>query len=194
MTLWQAKIVWLAGTVIWFVIRYPHARRSRKVSKANSVDRRRERLILAVAGLLVHVVPLVYVLTGWPQFADYTFRPLLAALGTVVFAGALYLFHRSHRDLGTNWSIALDIRKTHALVTGGVYRLVRHPMYSAFWLNAVAQALLLPNFIAGLAGLLGIAVLYFARVEREERMMLETFGDEYRAYMARSARLIPWVY
>ncbi len=194
MTLLYAKIVWLVGTVIWLVIRYPHARRSRQVSKASSKDRRRERAILAATGLLVHVVPLIYVLTGWPQFADFPFQPALAILGTAVFAAALWLFYRSHKDLGTNWSIALDIRTRHELVTNGVYRLVRHPMYSAFWLNAIGQALLLPNWIAGPAGLAGIALLYFARVGREERMMLETFGEEYRAYMARSARLIPWIY
>lgn len=194
MTVLHAKIVWLIGTVVWFVIRYPHQRRSRQVSKASSTDRRRERAILAVTGLLVHVVPLIYVLTGWPKFADYTFQPLLGALGALVFTAALYLFYRSHKDLGTNWSIALDIRQKHSLVTAGVYRLVRHPMYSAFWLNAAGQALLLPNWIAGPAGLFGIALLYFARVAREERMMLETFGEEYRAYMGRSARLIPWIY
>src|ERR1700723_2703443 len=48
-------------------------------------------------------------------------------------------------------------------------------MYSAFWLWAIAQALLLPNWIAGFAGLAGFGVLYFGRVAREERMMLETF-------------------
>jgi protein-S-isoprenylcysteine O-methyltransferase Ste14 len=142
----------------------------------------------------VHGVPLVYVLTGWPRFADYAFQPVLAVVGAIVFAFALWLFHRSHADLGTNWSIALDIRAKHSLVTNGVYRYVRHPMYSAFWLNALAQLLLLPNYLAGPAGLIGIAVLYFSRVAREERMMLETFGEEYRAYMGRSARLIPWVY
>jgi protein-S-isoprenylcysteine O-methyltransferase Ste14 len=147
-----------------------------------------------MTALFIHVVPLIYVLTGWPAFADYPFRPAIGVLGALVFEAALYHVYRSHKDLGTNWSIALDIRKTHALVTNGVYRRVRHPMYSAFWLNAVAQALLLPNWIAGPAGLFGIALLYFARVSREERMMLETFGEDYRAYMARSARLIPWIY
>jgi protein-S-isoprenylcysteine O-methyltransferase Ste14 len=193
-TVLHARIIWLIGTVLWLAIRYPHQRRSRQVAKATSKDRKRERAILAIAGLLVHVIPLIYALTGWPSFADYTFQPVLAVFGAVVFAFALWLFHRSHADLGTNWSIALDIRSKHSLVTDGVYRLVRHPMYSAFWLNALAQLLLLPNYIAGPAGLIGIAVLYFGRVAREERMMLETFGEEYRAYMGRSARLIPWIY
>jgi protein-S-isoprenylcysteine O-methyltransferase Ste14 len=67
-------------------------------------------------------------------------------------------------------------------------------MYSAFWLWALAQALLLPNWIAGFSGLVGFGVLYFGRVGREERMMLDAFGDEYRAYAARTRRIIPGVY
>jgi protein-S-isoprenylcysteine O-methyltransferase Ste14 len=194
MTLFVAKAIWLVGTVIWIAIRYPYARRARKVPKAKTTGRRRERALLAFAGLMVHVVPLIYVLGGWPAFADYRFNAARASVGAVVFAVSLWLFYRSHRDLGTNWSIALDIRDKHSLVTNGVYRFVRHPMYSAFWLNAIGQALLLPNWIAGPAGLIGIGVLYFARVGHEERMMLETFGAEYSAYMERTARVIPRVY
>ena len=76
-------------------------------------------------------------------------------------------------------------------MTEGIYRRVRHPMYSAFWLWAIAQALLLPNWFAGFAGLAGFSVLYFGRVAREERMMLEAFGDRYRTYMARTGRVFP---
>jgi protein-S-isoprenylcysteine O-methyltransferase Ste14 len=67
-------------------------------------------------------------------------------------------------------------------------------MYTAFWLWVVAQALLLPNWVAGLSGLIGFGTLYFLRVGEEEQLMLDTFGDSYRSYMARSKRLIPWVY
>jgi protein-S-isoprenylcysteine O-methyltransferase Ste14 len=71
---------------------------------------------------------------------------------------------------------------------------VRHPMYSAFFLWGVAQALLLPNWVAGFSGLVGFAILYFLRVGQEERLMLDTFGEAYRAYMSRTARLVPWMY
>jgi protein-S-isoprenylcysteine O-methyltransferase Ste14 len=124
----------------------------------------------------------------------YAFQPPLAVLGTLVFSVALWLFYRTHYDLGRAWSVTLEIRDAHALVTGGVYARVRHPMYSAFFLWAIAQALLLPNFVAGFAGLIGFGVLFAGRVGREEEMMLKTFGDEYRAYMARTRRIVPGVY
>ena len=90
--------------------------------------------------------------------------------------------------------MTLEVRTEHKLVTQGVYKLVRHPMYSAFWLWAIAQALLLPNWVAGPAGLIGFGTLFFLRVGREEQLMIDTFGDEYRNYMKRTARVLPKIY
>lgn len=97
-------------------------------------------------------------------------------------------------DLGTNWSITLELRESHRLVTGGVYRLVRHPMYSALWLYSIGQALALPNWVAGPSYLVSFGLLFAFRVGREERMMREGFGKEYDDYAARTKRLIPGVW
>jgi protein-S-isoprenylcysteine O-methyltransferase Ste14 len=67
-------------------------------------------------------------------------------------------------------------------------------MYAAFWLWAIAQFLLLPNWIAGPAGLVGFGTLFFGRVAREEELMIESFGEEYRTYMRTTARVLPGVY
>jgi protein-S-isoprenylcysteine O-methyltransferase Ste14 len=61
-------------------------------------------------------------------------------------------------------------------------------------LMGVGQAFLLSNWVAGLAGLIGFAVLFLLRVEEEERMMLEMFGSQYRDYMERTKRIIPYIY
>jgi len=194
MNVFWAKVVWLLGVIGWFAIRYPHDRRSRRTSTKLRSDRTRELTLLTISASGMLIVPAIYVFTGWPQIADYHFRPALAWLGTLVFAFALWLFYRTHKDLGRSWSVTLEIRDEHALVTSGVYRHVRHPMYSAFWLWAVAQALLLPNWIAGPAGLVGFGTLFFLRVGREEELMIETFGDSYRRYMAQTSRIIPGIY
>jgi protein-S-isoprenylcysteine O-methyltransferase Ste14 len=188
------KIVWVLGIVAWYVIRYPFERKAKRVRVVGDSRSASERIGLAAATIGLGVVPAVYVATGFPRQADYPAQAWAVILGVVVYAAALWLFHRSHKDLGRNWSITLEIRDQHRLVSNGIYGLIRHPMYSSFWLMGLGQALLLPNWVGGLAGLAGFAVLYFLRVDKEERMMIETFGDEYRAYMARTKRIIPHLY
>ena len=188
------KLVWFAGVIGWYVIRLPHQRRSRRTPVALRRERVRDRVLLAISLTGLFIVPAIYVVTGAPEFADYTFRPALAVAGTMFFALALALFYCTHRDLGRFWSVTLEIRETHRLVTTGVYRHVRHPMYSAFFLWALAQALLLPNWVAGLAGLVGFGTLFAFRLPGEERMMAERFGEEYRAYAASTPRIIPGIF
>jgi protein-S-isoprenylcysteine O-methyltransferase Ste14 len=186
-------IVWFAGLVGWYIIRHPFARRARKIEVQKSFYDLRESLLLAVASLGLFVIPAIYVLTGFPKSLDRPFVPAIAWLGPVAQCAALWLFRRSHVDLGRNWSISLQVRDHHALVKDGVYQIVRHPMYSSFFLLGVAQILLLPNWFAGGSGLVGAGILYAFRVRREEQMMLESFGEEYRAYMTDTKRLIPWM-
>ena len=194
MTPFIAKLVWWTGIVGWYIIRFPHQRRSRKTPIAIRSERRRDQVLLAISFTGLFVIPVIYVATAEPGFADYPFQPPLAWLGTAVFALSLALFYRTHRDLGRFWSVTLEIRETHQLVTTGVYRHVRHPMYSAFFLWALAQALLLPNVVAGLAGLAGFGTLFAFRLPHEERMMEERFGEAYRAYAAATKRIIPWIF
>ncbi len=168
MTPLLAKAIWVLGVVGWFVIRYPHDRRARRTPKHRRTDRGREIVLMMISATGLGIIPFVYV--------------------------ALWLFYRTHKDLGRNWSVTLEVRDQHTLVTKGVYNRVRHPMYSAFWLWALAQALLLPNWIAGPAGLVGFGTLFLLRVQREEAMMIETFGEDYRRYMERTSRILPGIY
>jgi protein-S-isoprenylcysteine O-methyltransferase Ste14 len=188
------KCVWLLGVVGWFVIRYPYDRRARKTPKVKSNLGLLERALLTISTCGLGIIPMAYVVSPVFAFADYRFSILQFVAGTVVFAYGLWLFRRTHKDLGRNWSVTLEVRDQHKLVTNGVYNRVRHPMYAAFWLWALAQALLLPNWIAGLSGLIGFGTLFFLRVGHEEQMMTDAFGDEYRSYMQRTARILPGVY
>jgi protein-S-isoprenylcysteine O-methyltransferase Ste14 len=140
------------------------------------------------------VVPLVWVASPAFSFAEF---PLLAGplgVGAMCMGIGLWLFYRSHADLGTNWSVTLEVHEQHRLITQGVYRRVRHPMYLALALYSVGQALVIPNWVAGPSNLIAFAILFALRVGAEERMMIEGFGAEYAAYSARTNRLIPGVW
>jgi protein-S-isoprenylcysteine O-methyltransferase Ste14 len=188
------EIVWVLGIVAWYVIRYPFERRAKRVRVVSDVRSRSEIIGLVSALFGLAILPGFYVATGIPGSADYTASAWAVALGTVIFSLALWVFRRSHKELGRNWSITLEIREQHRLVCSGPYALIRHPMYTSFLLMGLGQAFLLANWVAGLAGLIGFAILFFLRVSKEERMMLENFGPEYRAYMERTKRIIPYLY
>jgi protein-S-isoprenylcysteine O-methyltransferase Ste14 len=189
-----AKIVWWVGAVAWYVIMHPHIRRSRKTPTTQRPEPTRERVLMLVSLTGLFLIPALYAITGIPQFADYGFHPAQAWLGVVVLVCAVALFFICHRRLGRSWSVTLEIRENHGLVTDGIYRFVRHPMYSAYFLWTLSQALLLPNWIAGPAGLVGFGTLFAFRVRQEEQMMLDAFGESYAAYAARTKRIIPGIF
>jgi len=187
---WIAKAVILAASVVMVVIRAPHGQRSRTVKVVTDNKGTLELVLLALAWA-GFFVPLIWVASPAFSFADYPLHAAPLAAGVLCLVAALWLFYRSHADLGTNWSITLQVREQHRLITRGVYRRVRHPMYLALFVYSVGQALALPNWIAGPSYLVTFGILYAFRVGAEERMMLAQFGDEYVAYMARTKRLVP---
>jgi protein-S-isoprenylcysteine O-methyltransferase Ste14 len=190
---WVAKAVILAGTLAMVVIRAPHGRRSRSVKIARSHKTTLETVLLVLAWV-GFFVPLIWVASLLFSFADYPLRTRPLVAGTLCLAAGLWLFYRSHADLGTNWSITLEVRTEHQLITQGVYRGIRHPMYSALALYAIGQALVIPNWVAGLSNVVAFGVLLALRVGAEEKMMAQQFGAEYAAYSARTKRLVPGIW
>ena len=187
------KIVYGIGYIMIAVIRLPYWRRSR--SRRIVVDRKtpRERALLAFLSVGIGALPPVYIFTPWLGFADYRLPSWAGWTGVAILALALWLFWRAHATLGPYWSDSLQLREGHPLITSGIYGHIRHPMYAFGWLLGIVQALLLQNWIAGLSGLVSFALLYFLRVPREEQMMLDRFGEEYRAYMDSTGRIVPRV-
>ena len=193
MSPWYAKAIVLLASAVLVAIRAPHGRCSRgiKVVKSRKGPLEVGLLALAWAGFFI---PLIWVVTPIFAFADYPLRPILFVSGLVCLGLGLWLFYQSHADLGTNWSITLEIREKHRLITEGSYRYVRHPMYLSLFLYALGQALVLPNWVAGPSYLLSFGLLFALRLGPEERMMMEQFGAEYETYMEHTKRLVPGIW
>jgi protein-S-isoprenylcysteine O-methyltransferase Ste14 len=95
--------------------------------------------------------------------------------------------------LGDRFSGLVAIQPGHSLVTGGIYRIIRHPSYLGLLVNALGWGL---AFRSGVGALLAVLLIppVLARIGAEERFLLSQFGAEYRAYCARTSRLIPGLY
>lgn len=154
-------------------------------------DPLRQQILVKAVGAGGLIVPLIYMLTPWLDFASYTLPRGAVILGAVLYSGGMWIFWRSHADLGRFWSPVLEMRHDHQLVTDGIYRRIRHPMYAAIFLFFIGQALCLGNWIAGLSGLGAFTLLYLVRIGPEERMLADTFGEAWQIHAARTGRIWP---
>src|SRR5437868_675111 len=173
------NLIYLAGLVIYIAIRGVFGGRTKGNEKLVSRVDWRDRVLVGIVFVGNIVLPALYLFTPCLDVADYSrcairdsgcemFWAVVHSCGAVVMALALWVFWRAHADLGLNWSITLEMRKDHELIVSGVYRRIRHPMYAAIFLFAIAQGFLLQNWLAGWGGLVSFAALYLFRVGREE--------------------------
>jgi protein-S-isoprenylcysteine O-methyltransferase Ste14 len=114
-------------------------------------------------------------------------------LGVVLFAagGALRLW--PVYVLGNRFSGLVAIQPGHALVTNGVYGVIRHPSYLGLFVNSLGWGLAFRSGVGVLLTALTMLPL-LARIDAEERLLRSQFGAEYEAYRARTSRLIPGIY
>lgn len=112
----------------------------------------------------------------------------VAGLG-LGFASVVALF-AVHLRLGRNWTPLLKLRDDHRLVTSGIYQCVRHPMYAVIFIYMAALGTASGDWLVLSMCALRIALMY-VRIGREEALLIERFGDEYRRYMQSTPRLLP---
>jgi protein-S-isoprenylcysteine O-methyltransferase Ste14 len=179
-TLWLAWCVywWLAGRDV-----KPTVRRESLASRAG------------------HILPLVIVvLLLAPPSLPFGFLSgrILPATASVFFVGlalivaGLLLTVWARVYLGRNWSGIVTLKLGHELVSGGPYRWVRHPIYTGLLLAIGGSAVVRSEW----RGVLALAIAFVAlwrKLKLEERWMDEAFGEQYAAYRARVAALIPFV-
>ena len=129
---------------------------------------------------------------SWLFLRFIRFYPGVVWVGApLTWLGAAFAFW-ARFTLAGNWSAAVALKQDHELVQSGPYRLVRHPIYTGALLAVGGTACAIGQW----RGLLGLALTFGAvwyRTGLEERLMLATFGEEYRRYQGRVRRLIPFV-
>lgn len=184
------KLVYFLEMVLISVVRSIGTSKYRKLT--TEVDRTTlpDQILLGLNGIAM-ILPLFYIFSSWFDFADFFLPAWLRWIGVVLFAGAAILLWKTHRDLGRNWTPTLGIRENHTLVTEGIFKSIRHPMYTAHLLWALAQPLILTNWIVGFSFLVTQILQYLLRIKPEEQMMLDLFGDQYQEYMNNTGRFLP---
>lgn len=146
------------------------------------------RVILFLA-LLAFLV--MYILGAkWIEVFRFPLPAWLRWVGFVLGILSVVFWTWTQVTLDTQWSAQLQLTEGHHLITIGPYARIRHPLYAGMFGWCLALSLLTANWIFVVVCILSILGLLW-RVPKEERMMIEAFGDEYRDYIERTGRFFP---
>lgn len=187
--------IYLAGLGFAEILRLPRRidrlREHQAWSRGKSPFRMSEFLVMTSVVLGFWVFPLIYAFTNWFRWFDYLLPVWALYPSVLVFLVGLVIRWKAQVALANQWSFTLETGDGHKLVTGGIYALMRHPIYVSLILWAIAQPVLLLNWITGLGGVIAVSLIWIIRVPREERMMIDLFGDEYKKYLSRTGMFFP---
>ena len=124
---------------------------------------------------------------------NFVVFPLQRTIGLSLFVFGLTLMIVGHATLWRNYSGFVVIKKDHQLITHGIYRFTRNPIY----LGAIIGFTGLPVYAASVYGVIAMLAhipIFVFRIKMEEKMLAEYFGDEYESYRSTTKRLIPFLY
>ena len=129
---------------------------------------------------------------GFFSFAYALHYPVwLRWLGAILLSAGIALLGLAHHHLGKSFHSLVVSKEGHELVETGPYRWIRHPIYTAYLMNYLGGGMLASNLVLTFVPMTLYAVLVAIRLEKEEAVMRETFGEAYAEYAERTGRLLP---
>ena len=160
---------------------------------ARATSRDRHSLILLWAVIIVSLwfgVQMVWLVPG----ATLPYPLGFYLVGFCLFLGGLILRWYSIGYLGRYFTVDVSISAEHRLIDSGPYRFIRHPTYTGALLAFLGLGFCFGNWLSILFLGLPIIAAFLWRIRIEERALVEALGEQYRAYMRRTKRLVPFIY
>ncbi len=147
--------------------------------------------VIRFGGLILWLSPLVYLINpNWMNWSKIglpeSIRWLGVGIGVLCTFGIYWLFS----SIGSGITPTSATRKEHKLVTRGIYRWIRHPLYTIGSSFIISFGMMADNWFITAFGILAF-ILMASRTPKEEANLVEKFGDEYREYMKRTGRYLP---
>jgi protein-S-isoprenylcysteine O-methyltransferase Ste14 len=146
-------------------------------------------VVLTVVTMVV--MPTIDLTTIWLDFADFSFSHWIAYGGIAIGLGAIALLWRTQYD----WlRFFREDSPSQSFIRTGIYQFIRHPFYAVLLLLAVAQTLMLQNWIGGPAAIITFLIVYLVRMPVDEQRAMEFYGHSYLDYMDRTNSLLPRIF
>ena len=117
---------------------------------------------------------------------------LTGAIGLSLCYIGLTIACWSRYILGKNWSVSVQKKEDHELIKNGAYKLIRHPIYTGLILMFLGNAIIVGTW-RGLIGVLIVSVSFWFKLKKEEKWLIDLFGNKYQEYILKTKALVPWI-
>jgi len=169
-----SKIVLISIYVLFSIIRIEFYRKTKKAGYSTVIEEGKKYPIW-LSIFICYTVFTFFIYIFFPRVLAWATLQLptgLRLFGAFLALLALVWFLWIHVSLGSNLAFRLQIKDSQKLVIDGPYHIVRHPMYSAFYVLHIAVFFLTANWFIGVTWLAGLTAIILLRVKKEEEMLL----------------------
>lgn len=147
--------------------------------------------VIRIGGLILWLSPLVYLINpAWMAWSKIGLPEWVRWIGVGIGIFCAFGIYWLFSSIGSGITPVSATRKEHKLSTNGIYRWVRHPLYTIGSSFIVSFGMMADNGFIILMGMLAFIAMA-VRTPKEEANLIEKFGDEYREYMKRTGRFLP---
>lgn len=182
------QVCWLAVLTYWFVSGF-------SAKKAVYQEPLFKRVLLYWFPLVVAVL-----LLGPGEWFGHTlirenFVPhtnFVGIVGLVFCVSGAVIACWSRYTLGKNWSLSVQKKENPELIENGLYKIVRHPIYSGLLLLFIGNAIIVGDY-RGIIAVVIVFVSFWFKLKKEEKLLIEHFGFKYIDYRKRTKALVPFV-
>ncbi|HSP21193.1 MAG TPA: isoprenylcysteine carboxylmethyltransferase family protein [Planococcus sp. (in: firmicutes)] len=173
------SLIWI-GEFVFF--------RNRSAGASDPLEKRSFFLIFAaLAGTIVLAMLL-------KELQDAGFAEWMKGAGALLFTAGVFLRIWGIVHLKNQFTRYVTVREGDQIVSTGPYRRLRHPLYTGLFFIALGMALYFTSIVAAVVGGAAVAWALLKRMDYEETLLIEKFGEDYVQWMKQRARLIPYFY
>ena len=155
-------------------------------------DFKKNDVFFQIPGIILWII--ILVISFWDlKHPIYTVNTPMRISGIIIFLSALTFRVYAATTLNKSYSYTLEIREGHQLVTSGLYKYIRHPIYTGVILGAFS----IPIYSSSLRGFVVtmlVIPLFMYRIGNEEKMLIEKYGEKYEEYQEHTWKLFPYIY
>jgi len=190
------RLLFIVTGIAMMAIRLHYQKKVLPQREETSIEGKPAHLIPGVIAALTTIIfSLEYIIAPRTfSFAyPFNFPDWLRIAGTIMLACGLLLLWSAHHHLDRSFSSFVASSEGQPMVTSGPYQYVRHPIYTAYFLNYLGGGLLASNTVLAIIPTLCFLWMVALRIGEEEQLLVNLFGDDYVDYMERTPRFLPFV-